>query len=53
MTSARGTLAYMAPEILTKDAFKGESGESNYTQAVDTFAFGLHAHYVNEFRPRI
>lgn len=41
MTSARGTVAYMAPELLTKSALNADTDEVQYTTAVDTYAYGM------------
>ena len=40
MTSARGTIAYMAPELLSKEALRSDD-KISYSQSVDTYAFGL------------
>jgi len=40
MTSARGTVAYMAPELLSREALRNDTGIS-YSQSVDSYAFGL------------
>eukprot|EP00939_MAST-03C_sp_MAST-3C-sp1_P004985 g4985.t1 len=39
MTAGKGTVAYMAPELLTKAALRSKNAP--YSQAVDTFAFGV------------
>eukprot|EP00939_MAST-03C_sp_MAST-3C-sp1_P002980 g2980.t1 len=39
MTSGKGTVAYMAPELLTKEVMRSKNAP--YSQAVDTFAFGV------------
>lgn len=41
MTTATGTVAYMAPELLTKSALRGDVENIRYGQSVDTFAFGV------------
>lgn len=49
MTAGAGTPAYMAPELLTREMMRSETGAS-YSQAVDTFAFGVIMWEVAELR---
>ena len=40
MTAASGTIAYMAPELLTNQALRGDVTEVSYSQSVDVYAMG-------------
>ena len=37
MTAASGTIAYMAPELLSDEALRGDVSEVSYSQAVDVY----------------
>merc|ERR1711898_62524 len=40
MTAASGTIAYMAPELLTSEALRGDVSSVKYSQSVDVYAMG-------------